>query len=181
MMKKFAIAGVVALASMGCSQAPTANQNAAPANSNAMVVQKPSDSLVVPSHREAAPSAPVAPGADTAAPSAGGKTKWTQSGTPIDTAKFDADIAAAEKNLKAKPADEGLKKALAAAYVARGTALTEARQYASALGDYRRALKNEPGNADAKRWMEEIIMIYDSLNKDYPKEGEEPPPLPFKG
>ena len=62
----------------------------------------------------------------------------------------------------------------------RGEALKDARQYASALGDYRRALKNDPSNAQAKNWIEQIIMIYDSLGRESPPEGQEPQPLPFK-
>jgi hypothetical protein len=60
-------------------------------------------------------------------------------------------------------------------------ALTDARQYASALGDYRRVLKYDPNNSEAKNWIEQIIGIYDSLGRESPKEGDEPPPLPFKG
>lgn len=112
-------------------------------------------------------------------PKSENRTKWTQSGNPIDTSKFDAEIKQAENKLKANPKDENLKKTLAESYVSRGLALTDARQYASALGDYRRALKIDPNNAEAKQWIDQIIEIYDGLNKDYPKEGEEPPPLPF--
>ena len=110
-------------------------------------------------------------------PPTGGK--WSASGDPIDTTNFDAKIAAAEKGLKAKPSDEAAKKALAEAYFERGFALTEARQYASALGDYRRTLKLDPSNEDAKKWIDQIVGIYGMLKKEYPKEGEEPAPLPF--
>lgn len=106
--------------------------------------------------------------------------KWSQSGDPIDTAKFDGVIAEAEKAVKAKPNDEAAKKTLSEAYFDRGFALTNARQYASALGDYRRALKLDPNNEDAKKWIDQIIGIYGMLKKEYPPEGEEPPPLPFK-
>lgn len=109
-----------------------------------------------------------------------GGGKWTASGDPIDTARFDGVIAEAEKAVKAKPNDDAAKKTLAQAYFDRGTALTQARQYASALGDYRRALKYDPNHEEAKTWIDQIINIYAMLNKDYPKEGEEPPPLPFK-
>ena len=85
----------------------------------------------------------------------------------------------AEKALSAKANDNTSKKALSSAFYKRAVALTEARQYASALGDYRRALKYDAANADAKEWVEKIIMIYDGLRKESPKEGEEPPPLPF--
>lgn len=107
--------------------------------------------------------------------------KWTASGDPIDTARFDGVIAEAEKALKAKPNDEAAKKTLAQAYFDRGAALTEARQYASALGDYRRALKYDPTHEESKKWIDQIINIYSMLKKEYPKEGEEPPPLPWKG
>src|SRR5215470_15472663 len=99
------------------------------------------------------------------------RTRWTQSGDPIDTAEFDAAIT---KN------KNGDNKALAEAYFNRAVALTHARQYASALGDYRRAVKLDPNNAEAKQWIDQIMSIYDSMNKEAPKEGEEPPPLPFK-
>lgn len=109
-----------------------------------------------------------------------GGSKWTQSGDPFDTTEYDSAVTAAEKASKAKPADEGLKLALGAAYLKRANALTEKRQYASALGDYRRTLKYDPSNAEAQQWIEQIIGIYKSINRSYPAEGEEPPPLPFK-
>lgn len=110
----------------------------------------------------------------------GSKSGWTSGGDPIDTAALDAAIKDAEKALAGKPNDATAKKALASAYLKRATALTDARQYASALGDYRRVLKYDPENAEAKQWVSQITSIYDSMNKKYPAEGEEPPPLPFK-
>lgn len=109
----------------------------------------------------------------------GEKTKWTQSGNPIDTTDFDTEIKNVQEKIKADPKDESLKIRLADAYVKRAMALTDARQYASALGDYRKAQKLDPTNETAKEWIGQIIQIYSSLNKDYPKEGQEPPPLPF--
>lgn len=111
---------------------------------------------------------------------AGGESKWAQGGEAIETAKFDQAISAAEKNLRARPADESAKKAAAQAYFERGFALTEARQYASAIGDYRRALKHDPNDAESKKWIDQIIAIYAMLKKQAPKEGEEPPPLAWK-
>jgi tetratricopeptide (TPR) repeat protein len=77
----------------------------------------------------------------------------TQSGTPIDTSEYDQEITKAEKASKAKPKDEQAKKALAEGYLKRAIALTEARQYASALGDYRRVLKLDENNEEAKKWI----------------------------
>ena len=163
-------AGTVLIGGAACSkpQMETVNSNAAPQNSNSTTMAAHSSEKSFP------------PGAmPTPVPRSDTKTKWTQSGNPIETAKFDADIAKAEKDLKAKPADDAAKKALAEKYVERGQALTDARQYASALGDYRKALKLDPDNADAKKWVDQIIQIYDSINREYPPEGEEPPALPF--
>ena len=107
----------------------------------------------------------------------GEKGKWSQSGDPIDTEALDAAIAKAEKNAKA--GDDEAKRSLSDAYYRRGVALTEARQYASALGDYRRAVKHDPSNEDAKKWIDQIVNIYDSIGREAPPEGQEPPPLPF--
>ena len=108
-----------------------------------------------------------------------GQSKWTQSGDPIDTTAFDSAVTSAEKALAGKTGDTAAKKTLATAYFKRAVALTDARQYASALGDYRRTLKYDAANTEAKEWIERIIMIYSSINRSYPSEGEEPPPLPF--
>lgn len=111
---------------------------------------------------------------------AGGKP--SSGGEAIDTAKFDGVIAEAEKASKAKPNDQALKDVLADAYFDRAFALTEppARQYAAALGDYRRAVKLNPKHDDARKWIDQIVTIFRSLGKEPPKEGEEPAPLPFK-
>lgn len=163
-MKKIAVLSLSVLIVSACGGSPnqTATNTAAGGNSE-----------MVSSH------SPLASATPTPVPKSGTKTKWTQSGNPIDTSKFDADIAGAEKTLKTKPNDADAKKALAEALVARGIALTDARQYASALGDYRKALKLDPANEEAKKWIEQIVGIYESINRDYPQEGEEPPPLPF--
>lgn len=106
--------------------------------------------------------------------------KWSASGEPIDTAKFDGVIAEAEKAAKAKPDNTELKSTLAEAYFDRAFALTQARQYAAAIGDYRRALKQDPNHEESKKWVVQIENIYKMMKKEAPKEGEEPGPLPFK-
>ena len=147
-------------------------------NSNAANAPMRAEKLqTVTAHSTEGQQPPAMP--NSAEPAPGG-SKWTQSGDPIDTAKLDAAIASAEKEAKAKPGDEAAKKAAAEAYFNRGVALTDARQYASALGDYRRALKYDPADEDSKKWIEQITGIYQMLKKSPPAEGEEPPPLPFK-
>jgi tetratricopeptide (TPR) repeat protein len=171
-MKKILVVGFSILVSVGCGTPPEQAVNSPAKNVN-------NNSLTVSSRSQNNPPNSVNQ-ISTSAPKSGAKTKWTQSGEPIDTTELDAEIAKAEKNLKAKSSDEAAKKALAESYFKRGFALTEARQYASALGDYRKASKLDPGNEEAKTWIQKIIDIYDGLNKEYPKEGEEPPALPFK-
>lgn len=174
-MKRIFILSVAALFFAACNSVEknvtTANSvmNSAPQNS--------SESLTVSSHSQTNITPQTA---NTNVNGNATKGKWTQSGDPIDTTAFDAEIKQAEGKLKANPKDESLKKSLSEAFTKRGLALTDARQYASALGDFRRALKLDADNEEAKNWIDRIISIYNSINKEYPKEGEEPPPLPFK-
>lgn len=164
-MKIFFILIFVVLFSMACGSAPQ--------KVDVSVATRNSNEAVVSSHSgDNSSNSMVVPRSDT-------KTKWTRGGAPIDVSSYNAEIAKVEKNLKAKPQSDELKRALAEAYLNRALALTEARQYASALGDFRRALKYEPNNQTAKNGKDEIIGIYESLNRDYPPEGEEPAPLPF--
>lgn len=166
---KLIIIAISLLASFGCSNsAGPVSQN----TNRATVTSTPDKSQTAIAHSSENQTPP--PSAPT-----GGKSKWTASGDPIDTAPLDSAITSAEKVVSGKPADTAAKKALGEAFYKRAVALTEARQYASALGDYRRAVKNDPANKEAKDWIEKIIMIYDGLGKESPKEGEEPPPLPF--
>ncbi|MEQ1645442.1 MAG: tetratricopeptide repeat protein [Pyrinomonadaceae bacterium] len=168
MKNLFLIAGI-AVAFAGCNSAPPVQTNTAATKPSSN--EKQQTAIAHSSEKQTPP--PAAPAAN------GEKSKWSQSGDPIDTAKFDAAVATAKKTLDGKPTNAAAQKALAEAYYERAVALTDARQYASALGDYRRALKLDPANSDAKEWIDKIIMIYDSIKKSYPAEGEEPPPLPF--
>jgi tetratricopeptide (TPR) repeat protein len=165
---KFILFLIASIAFFGCNRAaaPVAN---APRPIN--VAQQTNEAQSVLAHsNEGQPPKPM----NASGPAKGG------TGDPIDTAKFDEKIKEAEKSVKAKPADEAAKKELAQAYFERGFALTEARQYASALGDYRRALKYNPNHEESKTWIDQIVSIYAMLKRDPPKEGAEPPPLPFK-
>ena len=168
-MKKLLSVALFAVAAAGCNTAGkpvavNANAPAAPAN------EKPQTAIAHSSENRSLPGEPAANGT---------KSHWTQSGDPIDTKKFDGVIEAAEKNIGKNANDPKAKKVASEAYLDRANALTAARQYASALGDYRRVLKYDPSNDEAKDWIERITSIYASMNRDAPKEGEEPPPLPF--
>ena len=99
---------------------------------------------------------------------------------PVDVTAMTAKIEKADKDLKAKPEDEKLKKALADAYFERAFALTKAAQYRAALGDFRKGLKLDPDNKEAQSMHDQIIEIFKSIGREPPKEGEEPAPLPLK-
>ena len=112
-----------------------------------------------------------------------GKAKPTSGGTAIDVSDLTKVIKLAKAKSDANPSDEELKKNLSKAYTNRGIALTApaARQYAAAVGDYRKALKADSSNKTAKTWINQIAGIYKSLpGKEIPKEGEEPEPLEYK-
>jgi tetratricopeptide (TPR) repeat protein len=100
-------------------------------------------------------------------------------GRPIDVSEMNAKIEEAEKNYKAKANDAKAKEELARAYFIRAFALTEAAQYRAALGDFRKGLKLKPDDEKAKQMHDQIIDIFKSIGREPPKEGEEPPPMPF--
>ena len=157
----------ICLITFGCNSARPVGQN-----SNATVAgsnDRPQTAIAHNTESVAPPSG---------VPASNGTTShWKQSGTPIDTKEFDTAIAAAEVALKKDPASAANKQRAADAYYRRAEALTKAQQYASALGDYRRTVKYDPSNTEAKEWIDKIIGIYESMGREYPKEGEEPPAL----
>lgn len=174
------ISGLLLISSLGfaasCSSAPQQTTNA----NTAAIVTKANDNspLIASSHgSKTAQTPPVSSSRNTGsskAPMMGGNA------TAIDTAKFDADIKQAEKDFKAKSKDEQAKKALAEAYARRAFALTEVAQYRAALGDFRKSLKLDPTNREAKSMHDEIVRIFESMGREVPAEGAEPTPLPFK-
>ncbi|MDT7541759.1 MAG: hypothetical protein QOE33_1663 [Acidobacteriota bacterium] len=92
----------------------------------------------------------------------------------LATPELDAKIAKAEAKAKASKASDADKKATAAAYVERANVYYNAQQpmlYKFALGDFRRALRYDPANAEAKTKMDEIVSIYQSMNRPVPNNG----------
>ncbi|MGB9177878.1 MAG: tetratricopeptide repeat protein [Pyrinomonadaceae bacterium] len=99
---------------------------------------------------------------------------------PVDTSHETAEIARLQKQAGKGEPDAATKLALAKAYLARGNALTKAKQYRAALGDYRRTLKYDPDNAEAQQMSNLITDILKQMGRDIPPEGQEPTPLPLK-
>ena len=166
-MKRSAILTLLAAAAISCSDGGKPQVSNTPSTPER--AERLQETTV---HTTEKPSAPT--------PAAGSSpTKWSQSGNPIDTSEFDAKVESTAKALKANSSDAA-KKAAAEALFERGFALTEARQYAAALGDYRKALKLDPQHEESQKWIKQIIGIYEMMKMDYPPEGHEPPALPFK-
>jgi hypothetical protein len=116
-------------------------------------------------------TAPAMPTGTASTPGGGGEA--------IDTSKYDAEIKRLEKQAEMRPGDDASRLALARAYLARGNALTQARQYRAALGDYRRALRYDPDNEEARQWAATITGILQQMGREVPTEGNEPAPLPM--
>ncbi|HVF87119.1 MAG TPA: hypothetical protein VM866_05985 [Pyrinomonadaceae bacterium] len=95
----------------------------------------------------------------------------------LPTPELDAKIEKAESKAKASGASEADKLAAAAAYVERANVYRDAGQpvlYKFALGDYRRALRYQPSNEEARAKMDEIVGIYNSMGRPVPTNGNEP-------
>ena len=85
-------------------------------------------------------------------------------------------IESAEAKAKSAGAGEADKRAAAAAYIARGNVYYSAGTpalYKFALGDFRRALKYDPANAEARDKMTQIVGIYESMGRPVPTNGLE--------
>ncbi len=149
----------------------------------ALLLSACSDQPPLAANQTAAPNlntqnTPVSP-QPTPAASASPVNSSASGGEAIDTSRYDEEIKRLEKQAEKRPTDESVRLALARAYLARGNALTGARQYRAALGDYRRALRYDPDNDEARQWAATIIGILQQMGRDVPTEGNEPPPLPM--
>ncbi|HEX8284391.1 MAG TPA: hypothetical protein VF588_13590 [Pyrinomonadaceae bacterium] len=158
------------LASCGGANPPTAakqNSNAAAGNAQTSIGHgvSPSANLgVASSHGGGAPAAPAA-GAASSAPAK----------APVETPELDAKIEKATAKAKAAGASAGDKKAAAEAYLARGNfyyAAGNPMLYRFALGDFRRVLRYDAGNGEAKEKIKQIEDIYTySVKKPIPDNG----------
>lgn len=164
MKKLIILTFAAAAAAVGCNNAasPMANQNKS--------VQTVNQPPIVSSRTDESEKA-VVPRT--------GKSNSTESpmARPIDVAEMTAAVEKAEQEFKKNP---NAKDDLAKAYFVRATALTDAAQYRAALGDYRKGLKLNPNEEEARKMHDQILNIFKSIGREPPKEGEEPKPLPFE-
>jgi uncharacterized surface anchored protein len=95
---------------------------------------------------------------------------------PVETPELDAKIEKAAAKAKASGASAADKKAAAAAYMDRADFYWSAgnvQLYRYALGDYRRVLRYDPDNEQAKERIDYLVSVYQSLNRPVPDNGLE--------
>jgi hypothetical protein len=109
-----------------------------------------------------------------APPSSG--SQGMPSGGP-DTSALDKKIEQAEAKAKASGATQADKSAAAALYVERANVFYNAGQptlYKFALRDFRRALRYDPNNTEARAKQDQIVEIYQQMGRPVPELGNEP-------
>jgi tetratricopeptide (TPR) repeat protein len=175
-MKKVLFTSLIALVSIGCNNsAPTQMQT----NTAAPVTNvKKEEIQTVAAHtteNQKPASQTDSANSNSATPTSGGSPNTKA----VDVTKMTETIEKAEKEFKAKPKDEKAKESLATAYFQRAFVLTDAAQYSAALGDFRKGLKLNPDDKEAKEMHDQIVSIYESIGRPVPKEGEEKAPMPI--
>jgi hypothetical protein len=108
------------------------------------------------------------------APTSGGDASAEK--PSMATPALDARIEQAAAKANGPNASAADKKAAAAAYFERANTFRDAgnpRLYKFALADYRRGLRFDPTNTEARARMEEIVAIYQGMGKPVPTLGNE--------
>jgi type IV secretory pathway VirB10-like protein len=151
------------------------SQRTSSANAEAMptaTVRAPSQSA-----QATTDAPPVSVGHATPTPSSGASPQpGAQSGT-ADTAALDKKVEQAEAKAKDAKATQADKQAAAAAYLERGNFFYNAGNpsfYKFALRDFRRTLRYDPNNEEARSKQQQITDIYQSMNRPVPELGNEP-------
>lgn len=175
-MKKIAVLSFSIFSLIGCSG--NAPQNVQTQRANTSVVANRTAPETVAAHSTEKSLPPTA--TNTTSPANKSASTESPMARAIDVSAQTAKIENAEKEFKAKPNDAKVKENLAAVRFERAFLLTEAAQYRAALGDFRKGLKLNPNDAEAKAMHDEILRIFASIQREPPKEGEEPAPMPFE-
>jgi tetratricopeptide (TPR) repeat protein len=168
-----ALSGILFISSCSAPSPATSDKKTAPVDKK--------NELAVTSHTTENAKPPGLSDSNTAnsasaAPS-GGNSPMAKA---VDVAEMTKTIDGALATFKKNEKDAKAKSALSEAYFVRAFALTDAAQYRAALGDFRKGLKLDPANKDAKDMHDQILDIFKSIGREPPKEGEEPAPMPIE-
>jgi hypothetical protein len=120
-----------------------------------------------------APSTSIAHGP----PSSGNSAPLSSGQSGPDTATLDKKVEQAEAKAKAPNASQADKLAAASAYLERGNVFYAAGNpslYKFALRDFRRTLRYNPSNEEARAKQQQIVGIYQSMGRPVPDLGNEP-------
>lgn len=120
-----------------------------------------------------APSTSIAHGP----PSSGNSAPLSSGQSGPDTAALDKKVEQAEAKAKAPNASQADKLAAASAYLERGNIFYAAGNpslYKFALRDFRRTLRYDPNNEEARAKQQQIVGIYQSMGRPVPDLGNEP-------
>src|SRR5205085_1096235 len=160
----------VALLSAGCGSSDQSKPAGAAEALPTATVKTPGQS------QSAGDQPPVSVAHGTPAQTGGATTQTAPSSGP-DTSALDKKIEQAEGKAKAPNASEADKRAASAAYLERANVFYNAGQstlYKFALRDFRRALRYDPNNAEAREKQDQIIAIYQQMGRPVPDLGNEP-------
>jgi hypothetical protein len=158
---------VTALLSGACGSSNQSKSDAGPQPLPTATIKQPSQSTVTTPGNDAPPVSVAHGGAP---PSSG------PSGS-VDTSALDKKIEQAETKAKAAKATQADKMAAATAYLERANIFYNAGQptlYKFALRDFRRTLRYDPNNAEARDKQDQIVQIYQQLGRPVPELGNEP-------
>ncbi|HEX8069770.1 MAG TPA: hypothetical protein VF546_07460 [Pyrinomonadaceae bacterium] len=163
-----ACALAAACAAAACNPEATTNNTTTTTNTTTTSTAPPAAQQ--PAQQPAAPPISTAHGGGGAA---AGPAAASERPTGVDTAALDEKIEKLEAKIKANGTAAD-RKALASVYLQRANVYRDAgspQLYKFALGDYRRVLKYDPANAEAKDKMDEIVSIYQSMGRPVPTNG----------
>jgi hypothetical protein len=165
-----ALAGM-ALVCGACSSSDQPKSSAGGAEAMPTATVKSPAQSVQPTDAPATSIAHGAPPPASSAPPLGAQSGAT------DTAALDKKVDQAETKAKAPKATQDDKAAAAAAYLERGNVFYNAGNpslYKFALRDFRRTLRYDPNNEEARAKQQQIVDIYQSMGRPVPDLGNEP-------
>ena len=172
-MRNLLLSSALISAVVVCGACGSAEQTS---SSNGGAQALPTATVRTPAHSNQPADAPSTSIAHGAPPAASAPPLGAQSGT-IDTAALDKKVEAAETKAKAPNATPAEKQAAASAYLERGNVFYNAGNpslYKFALRDFRRTLRYDPNNAEARAKQQQITEIYQSMGRPVPDLGNEP-------
>jgi hypothetical protein len=171
----FTLLAISTLADCTSKEQKSANQSATNTTTSKTTTVEPSqatNTATAPANNEL----PIAPAHGGSATTTTANSSATEQ-TGMDTSALDAKIVKAEEKAKAKSATAADKLAAAAAYLERADIFYNAGRptlYKFALRDYRRALRYQPDNQQAREHADLIVSIYQSMGRPVPDLGNEP-------